>query len=317
MYKTTLSVCCTAVWMGVLLSSCKEEPLPQENFPKFEKHLSASLQPASSCEELETAARNAAFLRIQANYSWRLEYALEQLRTLDSDACRYGYQDIALDSNTGEAGGGAPGSAPERGDGGPQVSGTNNQIAEVDEADIVKTGEIVKADEEEGHIYIAKGSQLRIFKSWPPETAKPLLSVPIKGQAKRLLKVGNRLLVISFVADNSYGYGGENQGDQLDTSPVYPYWDTDVLDPYPPHSSKTVLTLFDVTNPASPQELRKIVLKARFETARSIKDDAILVLSQVEPFRSNHFWWPEICDGNTLASARKLRADYIRALNAA
>lgn len=185
-----------------------------------------------------------------------------------------------------------------------EVSGTNNQIAAVDEADIVK------ADEK--HLYVAKGNQLRIFQSWPPDAAKELSPIPIEGQAKRLLKVDNKLLVISFVANNPSKTGYDA---------YYPYSDNEFLDPYPPYFSKTLLTLFDVSNPASPQELRKLTLHARFETARSIGNNAVLVLSEPSPFGTLENWYPDVCvdRGNSwrLVSERKLRADYVRALNKA
>jgi len=291
-----LLACCTTLWMGALLSSCtQEEALPKENFPKFNPRISAALQRVSSCEELETQARNAAFLRIQAAYSWRLEYALERLREANSDTCQYGHDGEAVAVEMADD---APKNAPPDAAAGSaaDVSGTNNQIAQVDEADIVK------ADKQ--HIYVAKGDHLRIFTSWPPETAKELSSVPFDGQAKRLLKVGDRILVISFAVDES--------------SPYASYWyegNANTLDPYLPYYSKTILTLFDVSDPASPKKLRQSNLKARFETARSIDNNAILVLSQPEPFQIRHYWWPSICDDKKLVSEKKLRASYIRALN--
>jgi uncharacterized secreted protein with C-terminal beta-propeller domain len=290
MHKTTLFACCAILCLGVSLNSCKEEPLPQKNFPQFNRRFHAALQPVSSCEELETQARNAAFLRIQASYSLRLEHALEQLRTADSKTCQYAYAKTTTDEVPLSSDG-----AALSGEGAASVSGTNNQIAEVDEADILK------ADNQ--HLYVAKGNQLRIFKSWPPGEAKELSSTPIEGLAKRLLKVGNQLLVISFVADNSTGHD-------------IAYLDN-VLDPHPPYSSKTFLTLFDVSNPSSPQKSREIGFKARFETARSIGNNAILVLSQADPHWLDDSWYPEICDGKKWASEKKLRADHIHALNKA
>jgi len=297
MHKNILLAGFVAVWMGVFLSSC-DESFPKENFPRFDQRLLPSLQHVGSCEELETQARNAAFLEIQANYSQRLEFALAQLQWADSSYCQYAYAEIPL------AGGGitvtgvgderafpAESDSAAKSGSAANVSGTNNQISEVDEADIVK------ADNK--HIYVAKGNRLRIFRAWHPNNAIELASAPISGQAKRLLKVGERLLVISFVADNAYPS----------------YWDADGLDAFPPSFSKTFLTLFDVSDPRAPKELRKIRLHARFETARSIDNNAILVLSQMAPFQVQHSWWPDVCDGNKLASEKKLRADYVRALN--
>ena len=298
-HKTSLLACCAVVWMGVWLGACKEKEAPplKENFPKFDQRFFAALRRAASCEELETHARNAAFVRIQTDYSWRLEHALEQLRTADEETCLYGHRDVAISvPETAEAGGGNAPPKAESGEAG-QVSATNNQIAEVDEADIVK------ADTQ--HMYIAKGNQLRVFKAWPPDEAVPLSSTPIEGQAKRLLKVGNRLLVISFVADSfAGGY-----------YPTSASSNASFLDPYIPYYSRTVLTLFDVETPDSPKAIRKINLHARFETARSIGSNAILVLSRAEPFFLNHFWWPDICDGKKPTSEKKLRTSYTRALN--
>jgi len=300
MHKNPWLACLLVLCLGIPLSSCsKEEPLPKENFPRFAQHFSTTLQRASSCEELEQHTRDATFLRIQADYSARLEYAMEQLHSADSRTCQYSYADmpVAMEDAAPPQAASAEKAA--------SVSETNNQIAQVHEADVVK------ADTQ--HMFVAKGNQLRIFKAWPPDSATELPAVPIEGQAKRLLKVGKRLLVVSFVADDSsYGYD----------KPTVPgaYWEGNVLDPYAPYSSKTILTLLDLSPldlspPASPTEIRKINLKARFETARSIDNHAFLVLSQEEPFGLNSFWWPDICDDKKLVSEKKLRADYIRALN--
>ncbi|MCL2012608.1 MAG: beta-propeller domain-containing protein [Cystobacterineae bacterium] len=296
MHKTTLPACCSLLFLGVLLSSCKEESLPKENFPRFNQRLSAALQLSPSCTELETQARNAAFLRIQERYSSFLENTLGLLSTVESEFCQYKnhYDTLALPASAESAASRDSTSAS-------QVSGTNNQIAEVDEADVIK------ADTQ--HIYVAKGNQLIVFKSWPPDELEKLSSAEIEGQAKRLLKVDNKLLVISFVDENPYEKNTELYGSE-------PYGGAN-LDPWPPTFSKTILTLFELNTPTSLKQTRKLSFKARFETARSIGDAAILVLSQPEQLWINHYWYPDMCNGTKLASEKKLRADYIRALNEA
>ena len=298
--KASFLFCCSVLSAGVLSASCKREPFPKENFPRFQPPVSAALKPVSSCAELETQARDAAFFHIQEAYAWRLEQVLAQLRTANSKICQYSYMETNVgvpmsttsDTSTAETNSTA------------QASTTNNQIAAVDEADIVKT------DHDGQHIYVAKGNALHIFKSWPPEEAKALPPVPIEGQAKHLLKIDNKLLVISFVDNNPYAV--ENKWVEA-YSP-----DDALLDPSPPFFSTTLLTLFDVSHlDKPPVELRKLRLHARFETARSVNNNAILVLSSPSPLWNLEDWYPSPCNNHNLVSERALRADYVRALNRA
>src|SRR5690606_16556046 len=69
----------------------------------------------------------------------------------------------------------SPSSGADNGGGGTggasQVSGTNNQVAGVDEADFVKN--------DTKYIYVANGSHFRIIEAWPATTAHEIASVPI------------------------------------------------------------------------------------------------------------------------------------------
>jgi uncharacterized secreted protein with C-terminal beta-propeller domain len=70
----------------------------------------------------------------------------------------------------------------------PDYSSTNNQVAGVDEADIVKS--------DGSYLYVRSGSKIDILAAYPPEQAKLLSSLTFDNPPTGLFVDGNRMLVI-------------------------------------------------------------------------------------------------------------------------
>ena len=67
-------------------------------------------------------------------------------------------------------------------------STTNNQVAGVDEADIVKS--------DGSYLYVRSGSKIDILAAYPPEQAQVLSSLAFDNPPVGLFVYGNRMLVI-------------------------------------------------------------------------------------------------------------------------
>lgn len=181
------------------------------------------------------------------------------------------------------AGAGAP-PAPEA-DGASQVSGTNNQVAGVDEADFVKN--------DNKYIYVAKGSSFRVIEAWPADTAHELAALEVPGTAKKLFVTGDRALVYSSVTRPpapSSGSSGDSFGDASKSggAPMpsggsgectYGYDGCVPSD----DGTATVISLFDLTNRAAPQLVRRVSTSSSLIAARRIGNAVHTVLAQNGP----------------------------------
>lgn len=217
-----------------------------------------ALSRLDSCDELDSRIRESA----RTAMNKQLDDAIAQLSTDNVSECgRYasgnGY---ALTAAASDA---ATPSRPS------SVSSTNNQVANVDEADLVKTdGE---------YIYLVQGSELRIVRAWPAENAQLVSRHGFTGQAKKLFVQGNRVVVYvsqprsssagsdtswmrSQSADCTYGYDCDFSGD----------------------GTATQIVVFDVSDHGAPRLVRQIDLPGSLIAARRIGNAVHTVVSIAE-----------------------------------
>ena len=151
-----------------------------------------------------------------------------------------------------------------------QVSGTNNQVAGVDEADFVKN--------DDKYVYLATGSAFRIVDAWPAEQAHEIAKVPLVGTPKKLFVEGDRALVYTAVArapaasGNGYPVGPGYPGGSGECSYGY---DCEVTG----DGTATKLVVFDIHDRANPIVLREIELSGSLIAARRIGDAVHTVVS--------------------------------------
>lgn len=188
----------------------------------------------------------------------------------------------------------SPGSNGSGAQGASQVSGTNNQIAGVDEADFVKN--------DTKYIYVANGSSFRIIDAYPAPNAHEIANVTVPGTAKKLFVEGNRALVYSAItpAPAQTGTGGSGGGfagpSRGGASPA----------PYAPSGgarectygydctlqgdgTETALSIYDLSDRAAPKLLRTLQTSSSLLAARRIGNTVHTVLSQ-QPFNGQQYW---------------------------
>jgi len=151
---------------------------------------------------------------------------------------------------------GAPVPAPAPGDSGPDYSGTNIQVAGVDEADIVKTdGE---------YIYVVSGVRVVIAKAYPPEEAGVLSEIELEGWAAGIFINGDRLVV-------------------LEVGTLYYYDDAPVglsMWPYVPYTPRTSVKVYDVSDRQNPSLQREISVEGDYINSRMIGDYLYMVINE-------------------------------------
>lgn len=224
----------------------------------------AQLSAAAGCEDVESAVR-----------AQLLKEMNEQLdRNLDS-ALRGGncwnYETFYAAS---AAGGDAANSTSRSSSGASQYSTTNNQVAGVDEADIVKN--------DAKYIYALGAGKLNIIEAWPAETAHVVSRVAINGTPKKLFVEHGRAVVLSSVgatgADARYGWNREC---------TYGYDCSFTGDGQP-----LQVSVFDLSDLANPRLVRETRFSGSLIASRRIGDAVHVVVSAKE--RIAHDWssWP-------------------------
>ena len=138
-------------------------------------------------------------------------------------------------------------------------SGTNNQVAGVDEGDIVKT--------DGQHLYVLAGDGVDILNAWPADSLSVVSHITTDGSERALFLHGTRLTVIS--QEDSWTTL-PNQSSRI--SPWFSDW-------YGHWQPQVNVTVIDVSAAGQPVVLEKTRLDGWLIDARSI-DGRVLVVSQ-------------------------------------
>jgi hypothetical protein len=201
----------------------------------------------------------------------------------------------------------APGrdAAEESGGGAKQASGTNNQVAGVDEADFVKN------DNE--YIYIANGSSFRVIDAWPADSAHEIANVTVPGEAKKLFVEGNRALVYSSTPRQvtSQGSTGNDFGGNAGAAPYRPGGEcTYGYNGCVPagDGTETEISIFDITDRAAPKLVRSIHSSSSLIAARRIGNAVHTVLGQ--PSIADGIGWESSSNLSSNASEDEINAAY-------
>lgn len=152
--------------------------------------------------------------------------------------------DVLLPAQAGDARSGA------------SYSGTNNQVAGVDEADIVKTdGTYIYAATWN---YSSGDSEVAIVQAYPPEAASLVARIPVDSWVQGLFLDGDRLAVVT---------GGGLTYILADASMPIPWF----------YRAQTSVLVYDVSVPAAPALVRNVTVSGSFVGARLIGDTAYVV----------------------------------------
>jgi hypothetical protein len=236
------------------LAGCTDDPVIEPGF---------TLARLSRCEDVQARiraqTRGAMERQLKQNLAHALQWQCEG---------RGGYGTEAGDA---AGGGGGPAPPPSEPGAPSQSSGTNNQVAGVDEADFVKN--------EAGVLYIANAGKLRIIDAWPVDQAHVVSETAIEGEVKKLFVHEGRAVVYSSLVpagahprgrDCTYGYSCSFTGDGFPTK----------------------LTVLDLANLAAPAVAREIRLSGSLIGARRIGASVHTVVADAPPRVENIQTWP-------------------------
>lgn len=189
----------------------------------------------------------------------------------------------------------APSSAPGRTEAprkAESFSGTNNQIATVDEADIVKT--------DGSWVYLAQNGALRIIEAMKPRVVS---TTPIGGITREMFVEGNRAVVYSSFGTPAerctYGYDCQVRGD----------------------GTSTKVTVFDIEDRAHPKKVRELTLSGSLIAARRVGSAVHTVTADDDSERDFEVWPDdfEMCgvpEAKVRAQFARLRAENERRIRA-
>ncbi|MBW2534397.1 MAG: beta-propeller domain-containing protein, partial [Deltaproteobacteria bacterium] len=212
------------------------------------------LREVTSCSELEQAVRAEALATMHEMLDSSLALALEHDT---GDECLRIQQ---LGGGCGCGGGSILINNTDTGDE-VEVSGTNNQVPGVEEADFVKS--------DERYLYVVSGGQLQIVEAWPASSARVVSRTPLEGVPLKLLVTENRALVYAsdpgpeaqeaggVVDECTYGYACAFTGD----------------------GNPTIATVFDITDRSAPRKVREIRFSGSLVAARQVGSAVYSVVS--------------------------------------
>ncbi|MFB0556392.1 MAG: beta-propeller domain-containing protein [Dehalococcoidia bacterium] len=154
-------------------------------------------------------------------------------------------------------------------------SGTNIQVAGVDEADIVKT--------DGQYVYVVSGNRAVIVRAYPPEQAGIVSEIELEGRVIGIFINGDKLVVFE------------------EETPYYPYYDlpSSVEKIYVPYvSPKTFVKVYDVSDRANPRLQREFSTDGQYVSSRMIGDYAYVVINEPVYEQNDEPTLPKLYSGN-------------------
>ena len=191
--------------------------------------------------------------------SWYIDTALAQWGDqLGKDAWPWRYWTVAADSVGGTAVATTGSSPAGTGD----FSGTNNQVAGVDEGDLVKT--------DGQHLFVLAGDGVDILDAWPADQLAVVSHIATPGDERALFLHGSRLTVIS--QENIWASVAATDTDTTVGGTALSWWN---------HAwqPRVDVTVIDVSAPAGPTILEQTTLDGWLVDARAI-EGRVLVVTQ-------------------------------------
>jgi uncharacterized secreted protein with C-terminal beta-propeller domain len=181
-----------------------------------------------------------------------------------------GLSDVMVMEEAVTLSGGNSGIAPKA-DGGQDYSGTNVQVEGVDEADVVKT--------DGTYIYYAKGSEIIIVQAYPASDVKIVSRTNMSRPIQDIYISGDRLIVFTAQIPN-----------------YYYYYEVDGMaqDEY-----RSILTILDISDRGSPEEVREINMDGTYFNSRLIGDHLYFIIRNPAYIYDDIVELPTIREGET------------------
>ncbi|MBW9263426.1 MAG: beta-propeller domain-containing protein [Candidatus Thiodiazotropha sp. (ex. Lucinisca nassula)] len=135
------------------------------------------------------------------------------------------------------------------------VTGTNNQVTGVDEADFIKT--------DGNHTYLLSGNYFMVLQTWPAAESQELSRTEIDGTPLDLLIYDDTAWVVSEIYAESYAeFNGSLSADFA-----------------PRISRMTKITLLQISDPQQPEVIRETVVESGYVDALRIDQQVYLVVA--------------------------------------
>ncbi|MFA6553076.1 MAG: beta-propeller domain-containing protein [Patescibacteria group bacterium] len=171
-----------------------------------------------------------------------------------------------------------PNAAPSA-EGSSDYSGTNIQVAGVDEADTVKT--------DGTYIYDISGNTVFIAKAFPVSDAKVVGKITFNTSStpqelfidgKNLMVFGQRYdnMIIPQTESSGSGTSGSSASVGMPAPDIYPYYGS---------TSVTFAEIYDLTDPANPVQKRKLEFEGTYSTSRMIGKYVYFILNTNPDYR--------------------------------
>lgn len=241
----------------------------------------ARLVALAGCGEVEATLRDNARRDVNAYVDAMLAQSVDQACEADD------MQAPVTGSAAPNAAATGGGSSSAKASGPSARSGTNVQVAGVDEADFVKS-------DDKGFLYTAVGNRFEITRGWPANTMQKLSSTEIPGTARKLFVDGERVVVYSSVVptvEPGMGVTRSNGGASVGSSRTdgggecsYGYGCTVDTD-----GTETHVTVFDVRDRTAPTRVRHVASSGSLVAARRIGHTVHTVVAE-RPRESDLVW---------------------------
>ncbi|MEW5741439.1 MAG: beta-propeller domain-containing protein [Myxococcota bacterium] len=228
----------------------------------------AQLAAVEGCQEVEESIRKQLIHDMEEQIDRNLEYALTGANCYRLNA----YED-AVGANQGYSP--APPSSAPASSGAKQYSTTNNQVAGVDEADMLKN------DAE--YLYVLGEGKLNIIRAWPAAQAHVVSRTAITGEPKKLFVEKGRAVVLSALTS-----GDSSRGGWYGRECTYGYDCNFTGDGYP-----LLVSVFDLTDLSSPKLIRETRFSGSLLSSRRIGDAVHVVVTAPQAVRPTYSTWPE------------------------
>jgi len=157
---------------------------------------------------------------------------------------------------------------------GRDYSGTNVQVAGVDEADVVKT--------DGDYVYIVKDDTVIIVKAYPADEARVVHRINIGQQVSQIYVSGDKLVVFSYLPQETFY--------------------EDIVKGIQPEKDKTRVTVYDMRDRENPVEERNIVVDGYYYNSRLIGEYLYFIITNNAWLDDDIVVLPVIRDGKEWCS---------------
>lgn len=147
----------------------------------------------------------------------------------------------------------------------PDFSGTNMQVAGVDESDIVKS--------DGKYIYAVSGNNVSIMDAYPAESAKIVSTISFNGSVSGIYVSGDRLVVFG---QNNYGYAVPVAKAAVGAPLIA---SESIMRPYY-YSPRTLINVYDISDRSNPSLARNISVDGSYYDSRMIGDYVYVIANQ-------------------------------------